>query len=114
MDLHLTCDIRDHVRLFVNGALVAEIAVAQCDTRDTLAEEVQQARALKGLARQVHTLPALFREAGLLPDHTAKTPVEKMDAFMRGWQDGMEGKTIPHPFAGVPPTMPDSTPSYTR
>jgi predicted acylesterase/phospholipase RssA len=46
VDLHRTCDARDHLRLFVDGALVAEIAVAPCRARDTLAALARQVRAL--------------------------------------------------------------------
>jgi hypothetical protein len=46
VDLHWTCDARDHLRLFVDGALVAEIAVAPCRARDTLAALARQVRAL--------------------------------------------------------------------
>jgi hypothetical protein len=114
MDLHLTCDVRDHVCLFVNGALVAEIAVAQCDTRDTLAQEVHQARALKTLARMVRSLAAMVTKAGDLPDHTATTLAVKMQRHLQGFRDGLEEATIPHPSPGVPPILPHGTPSYRR
>ena len=106
MDLHLTCNVRDHVRLFVNGALVTEIAVALCDTRDTLAQEVHQARALKALARQVRSFATMVTKAGDLPDHTATTPAVKMQLHLQGFRDGLEEATIPHPYPGCPADTP--------
>lgn len=115
MDLHLTCEARDHVRVFVNGALVCEVAVQACLTRDTLAQEVQQARALQALASLVRRLGELLQEAGDKPDHNFRTPAAKTEAYVRGLRDGMAGTVVPHPsHPFVPPIPPESTPTYER
>ena len=115
MDLHLTCDTRDHVRLFVNGALVAEIAVAQCDTRDTLAAEVAQARGLQRLARQLRLVPLDFRQRLTRKDAAHPRAEAQQAAILRGLLDGLEGHTHPHPQGPmIPPIRPEASQSYER
>ncbi len=114
MDLHLTTDAYDRgaVRLHVNGALVAEVAVGQVQTADALLAEVQAARGLQGLAQVVQQWQRQLQHVADRPDPDEPHPVARRCAFARGLEDGLVGHTLPHPLPGVPPLQPETGASY--
>jgi hypothetical protein len=117
MDLHLThLTPGDHLRVFVNQALVGELVVGTWMDRDSLAAEVQQARYARSLRHCVEALLAEFTRAGDLPDHRNPTPARKIEAYSRGFRAGLAGATVPHPGGDpfVAPIAPEQTPSYLR
>jgi hypothetical protein len=114
MDLHLKHDARDGVLyLWVNGRLVAEVAVGAVATREALVAEVVRARRLEWLAREVLDLPRQVARVADLADHVHAKPAARQAAFVRGFLAGLEGKTVEHPLGpGVPPLAPEHTLSY--
>lgn len=112
MDISITCTPSDHIRLFVNARLVAEIAVTACDTRDTLEQELRAARASRALVPLLHGLLAEWDRVQIRGDHALKPGVEQEAAFWRGLVAGLRGDVTPHPLPGVPPILPESTITY--
>jgi hypothetical protein len=117
VDIHLTVQPQDHIHLFVNGALVDEIAGGVTETRDTLQAEVSQARCLQTLARWLARLPALLEAIVTKPDHAHKTLEQRQAAALRGLRDGLQGTTRPYPGVQdltMPALPPEGSETYRR
>jgi hypothetical protein len=111
----------EHLLIYANGTLAAEVAIGEVETRDELLAKVRAARALRNLSRFVRAIPSELEKAGDKPDHNAEnnTPAKKREAYGRGLLEGMRGVTLPYPdpglsAAGVPDIRPEHTPSYER
>ncbi len=110
-ELHLNSE--EYTLIYLNGQLVAECAVGQAKSRDSLEEEVFRARASRSLVRFVKQLPDAIRKIGDIADHINAKPAAKQQAFARGLLDGLDRKTVPYPTGDpVPPIRPDHTRSY--
>lgn len=118
MDLHLTTDPTarpPHVRVFVDGALVAELAAGVCQDRDALAAEVTRARALEALAMFVRRWQADLEAVTRGPDHVNTSFATRKAAFALGLEDGLAGRTAPHPSGPlVLAAAPEHSASYRR
>lgn len=112
MDINLTLDAHDGVRVFVNGALACEIAVGMTDTRDRLAADVHAAR--YAVAGMVLLSRALDRVEDIhhREDHVNTTADAKRAAYLRGLFDGVRVRQEPHPMPGLPGIRPEQSPSY--
>lgn len=113
MDLALTlAPGHEFLRIFINGALVAEVAVGVTQVATSLAAEVARARVLERLAWAVQEWRSHVLMAGDLYDHREKTPAACLEAYGQGHKAGLCGRTVPHPFPGVPALPPDHTKAY--
>lgn len=104
----LTFDSQTLVVITVNGRLVAEVAVGEVTSRDSLEAEVGYARASRvGLAAMRQALAA-FADAAEKPDH-ATPPAKRRGEFCEGLADGLAGETRPYP---TDPSLPQIQPRY--
>jgi hypothetical protein len=115
MDLHLTTTPTErppYVRMFLDGALICEVAAGVATARDTLALEVEAARGLQALAHHVRRWQHRLLAAPAGPDHVDKAPAARQRAFAEGLEAGLTGARVPFGRLGVPPLPPAHTPSY--
>lgn len=101
MQLDLQVQQGDFVTVRLNGRVVAEIVADSPQTRDILQEEVARARRLEAVPRILSALLKDLHRAGHLPAE-GKGKENKALAFCRGLEEGLSGKTVPHPYPGVP------------
>ena len=101
MDIHVSAS--EHVRVFIDGELQAEIA-ATCSTLKDLEKEVVDARTLQVLLRVNREL------VSKLDSYDSKSPLR--DRFIAGLTSGLSGETAQHPMPGVPTIAPDYQPDF--
>lgn len=112
MEIHLKCKPLEAVRIVLNGQLVAEIAAAQAATYADLAAEVNRARRLEAVPSVLESFAERIATIHNLEDHTRTKPADKIVSFLCGFADGLLGRTVPHPYAGVPAMLPAENPTY--
>ncbi len=110
MDIHLTRDQHDRgaVRLFVDGALVAEHSAGSTQGATSFVAEIAAAHALRSLAAIVQQWGSRLIPQ---PGHATETRASRAE-FGQGLEAGLQNAVVPHPYPGVPPTPPAHTPFY--
>lgn len=115
MKTMLEVEPEEHVLLFVNGRMVAEIVGGVATIQDSLYAQVRSAHCLVSLARQVDALPALFAAVDTLTCHVNTTAKAAAEAFWRGFRGGVMESTRPHPSQpGLPHIPPEQSVAYDR
>lgn len=117
IDFALICEPGDVVRLRINGELVAEHYVGALTRRDW-ERELADARAAKASVAMLRIvrdeLTTIAGRAERLADHVNTTPAKRQLAWLQGVADGLAGRMVEHPDNGVPPVLPQQSPSYRR
>lgn len=120
MDINLSVDPSDSVRIFINGNLAAEICVNALEGIADFEKELAYARRLEKLPKifQSH-VRHLIEGQDLWGEGLDKK--EAKFEYVKGLLDGFQGKTISHPMQMglplgqrhlLPDVLPDSTPAY--
>ena len=115
MDINISCSTNEHIRIFINGNLVGEIAVNELESHPDLLQEVEEARKLKALPRIVKSIVNQVFELKNFEDHVSNTEAKKQSAYTQGVIDGLNKIKIPFPTTmAAPDILTRYDPSYEK
>lgn len=114
MDIHLSSNGTEPVRIFLGGRLLVEahpsLGIASVERDWT--NELASARAAQNAVRMLTSFSERLESISLIEDHTAKSQADRRQAAARGFLAGFLGETVPHGFDGVPPLPPEHGSCY--